>query len=170
MDLLNPRSVLNPEAWGIQTNLEEEGQQGDRPPVIIQKGARVRQSILGADTIIEGRVEESVLFPGVRVGKGARVINSIIMHDCQIGANAYLERVIMDKKGRVGEKARVDGRAALPNREFSGHLKEGLTLVGKGASIPPKIRIRGNTIIRPWVTEADYKGPVVGQGETVRKK
>ena len=31
MDLLNPESGLNPEAWGVQTNLEEEGLKGDRP-------------------------------------------------------------------------------------------------------------------------------------------
>jgi glucose-1-phosphate adenylyltransferase len=170
MDLLNPKSVLNPEAWGVQTNLEEEGLKGDRPPVIIQRGARVVQSFLAADTIIEGRVEESVLSPGVRIGKGAQVINSIIMHDCQIGARAYLNRVILDKKVRVGEQARIVGQADLPNREFSGHLKEGLTLIGKGASIPPKIRIQGNTIIRPWVREGDFTGLKVGEGETVRKK
>jgi glucose-1-phosphate adenylyltransferase len=170
MDLLNPRSVLNPEAWGVQTNLEEEGLQGDRSPVIIQKGARVVQSFLGADTIIEGRVETSVLFPGVRVGKGARVINSIIMHDCQIEAKAHLNRVIMDKKGRVGEQARITGLADLPNREFPGHLKEGLTLVGKGVSIPSKTRIQGNTIIRPWVGEGDFSGLNVAPGETIRKK
>ncbi|MBA4395662.1 MAG: glucose-1-phosphate adenylyltransferase, partial [Desulfobacca sp.] len=170
MDLLNPKSVLNPEAWGVQTNLEEEGLKGDRPPVIIQKGARVVQSFLGADTIIEGRVEQSVLSPGVRVGKGAQIINSIIMQDCQIGAKAYLNRVILDKKVQIGEQSRIVGQADLPNREFPGHLKEGLTLIGKGASIPPKTRIQGNTIIHPWVREGDFSGLLVGQGETVRKK
>jgi glucose-1-phosphate adenylyltransferase len=170
MDLLNPKSVLNPEAWGVQTNLEEEGLKGDRPPVLIQKGARVVQSFLSADTIIEGRVEESVLSPGVRIGKGAQIINSIIMHDCQIGAKAYLNRVILDKKVRIGEQARIVGQADLPNREFPGHLKEGLTLIGKGTSIPPKIRIQGNTIIGPWVREEDFTGLKVSAGETVRKK
>lgn len=170
MDLLNPKWGLNPEAWGVQTNLEEEGLKGDRPPVIIQKGARVVQSFLGADTIIEGRVEKSVLSPGVRVGKGAQVLNSIIMHDCQIGAKAYLNRVIMDKKVRIGEQARIGGLADLPNREFPGQLKEGLTLIGKGASIPARIKIQGNTIIHPWVREVDFNGWLVDQGETVRKK
>jgi len=168
MDLLNPRSELNPEAWGVQTNLEEEGLQGDRPPVIIHKYARVTKSFISADTIIEGRVEGSVLSPGVRVGKGAQVLNSIIMHDCQIGAGTYLDRVIVDKKVRIGEKARIVGRADLPNREFAEQLKEGLTLIGKGASIPARIKIQGNTIIYPWVEEGDFPGLKMAEGQTVR--
>jgi hypothetical protein len=92
------------------------------------------------------------------------------MHDCQIEAKAHLNRVIMDKKGRVGEQARITGLADLPNREFPGHLKEGLTLVGKGVSIPSKTRIQGNTIIRPWVGEGDFSGLNVAPGETIRKK
>jgi glucose-1-phosphate adenylyltransferase len=170
MDLLNPASKLSPEAWGVQTNMEEEGLKGDRPAVIIEKDARVVRSFLSADTIIEGRVEGSVLSPGVRVGKGAQVINSIIMHDCQVEAGAYLDRVIIDKKVRIGKQARIVGQAVLPSREFPGHLKEGLTLIGKGASIPAKSMIYGNSVIYPAVEEGDFKSLVVAEGETVRKR
>ncbi len=40
LDLLKSGSGLNPEAWRVQTNLEEEGLKGDRPAVILQKNAR----------------------------------------------------------------------------------------------------------------------------------
>jgi glucose-1-phosphate adenylyltransferase len=169
-DLLNPRPVLNPEAWGVQPNLEEDGLKGDRPAVIIQKQARVIQSFLSSDTVIAGAVEGSVLSPGVRVGKGARVIHSILMHDCRVEEGAYLERVLIDKKVCIGKHSRIIGQAATPNREFPGHLKEGLTLIGKGASIPPRMVIHGNTIIYPWTGEEDYKTLLVKEGETVRKK
>lgn len=170
MDLLNPSSGLNPEAWGVQTNMEEEGLNGDRPAVIVEKDARVVRSFLSADTIIEGRVEGSILSPGVRVGKGAQVINSILMHDCQVGAGAYLDRVIIDKKVQIGKQARIVGQAVLPNREFPGHLSDGLTLIGKGASIPANTKIQGNTIVFPLVVEGDFKERVVAEGETVRKR
>ncbi len=127
-------------------------------------------SFLSADTIIEGRVEGSVLSPGVRVGKGAQILNSILMHDCQVSAGAYLDRVIVDKKVVIGKLARITGQSDRPNREFPGQLKEGLTLIGKKASIPPKIKIQGNTIIYPSVDEGDFPGLVMGEGETVRKK
>jgi glucose-1-phosphate adenylyltransferase len=169
-DLLNSRSGLNPEAWGVQTNLEEEGLKGDRPAVLLQKNARVIRSFLCADTIVEGRVEGSVLSPGVRVGKGAQVLNSILMHDCQIEAGVHLDRVIVDKKVRIGKQASIIGRADGPNREFPGQLKEGLTLIGKRASIPPKIKINGNTIIYPSVAEEDFSRLILDQGETIRKR
>lgn len=170
MDLLDPRSGLHPEAWGVQTNVEEEGLNGDRPPIVIRKKARVVRSVVSADVIIEGRVEGSILSPGVRVDQGAQVLNSIILHDCHIKSGVYLNRVIADKKVRIGEGARIEGPAEVPNREFSGQLSEGLTLIGKGASIPAKIHIKGNTIIRPWVDASDFPGKVIGEGETVRKR
>jgi glucose-1-phosphate adenylyltransferase len=92
------------------------------------------------------------------------------MHDCQVGTGAYLDRVIIDKKVRIGKQARIVGQATLPNREFPGHLKEGLTLIGKGASIPSTSKIQGNTIIYPGVEEGDFKSLVAAEGETVRKR
>ena len=127
------------------------------------------RSFLSPDTIIEGEVEGSILSPGVRVAPGARVLNSIIMHDCHIEAGAFLDRVIVDKRVRIGEKARIEGRGTLPNREFPKHLSEGLTLIGKGASIPPNMQVLGNTIIRPWVEASDFPDMVVQEGETIRK-
>jgi glucose-1-phosphate adenylyltransferase len=170
MDLLEPGTGLNPEAWGVHTNLEEEGLRGDRPPVILRRKARVVRSFLSPDTVIEGEVVGSILSPGVRVDPGARVLNSILMHDCHIEAGAVLNRVIVDKRVRVGEKARIEGEGTIPNHEFPKHLSEGLTLLGKGASIPPKMHIQGNTIIRPWVEAPDFPDRLVREGETVRKR
>lgn len=104
-DLLDPSSILNPEAWGIQANLDEEGMLGDRPAVMVGKNARVSRSFLSPDTIVEGEVEGSVLSPGVRVAKGAKVVQSIVMHDTVIEEGAYLERVIVDKRVRIGNEA-----------------------------------------------------------------
>ena len=169
-DLLDPASGLHPEAWGTQSNPEEEGLKGDRSPVIIRKGARVRHSIISNDTVIEGQVEGSILSPGVRVGRGAKILNSIIMHDCRIEAGAQLNRVIMDKKVQVGRSARITGPAGRPNQEFPEHLKEGLVLIGKGALIPPGIRIQGNSIVYPWIKEDDFSGDEVAEGMTIRPR
>jgi glucose-1-phosphate adenylyltransferase len=169
-DLLDPASGLNPEAWGIQSNPEEEGLRGDRSPVIVHKNPKVNRSILSNDTLIEGQVIGSILSPGVRVGQGARVLNSILMHDCQVEAGAFLNRVIMDKKGRVGRKAYLNGQATIPNREFPEQLHEGLLVIGKGAHVPPGIRIQGNSIVYPWIKEDDFSGDEVAEGMTIRPR
>jgi len=115
-------------------------------------------------------VEGSILSPGVRVKKGAQVLNSIILHDGEIGAGAVLNRAILDKKVVIGEKARVDGRSAVPNREFPAHLSEGITLIGKKAIIPPGLVVKGNCLLFPDLKGEDYPGAVIEEGMTVRPK
>jgi glucose-1-phosphate adenylyltransferase len=167
-ELLDSASGLNPEAWGIQTNLEEEGLKGDRPPIFIHRGAKVRRSILSPGAVIEGRVEGSILSPGVRVEKGAQVLNSIILHDGEIGAGALLDRVILDKKVVVGAGVRITGQAQVPNHEFPTHLSEGITLVGKGTVIPPGLRVKGNCLFYPGLRAGDFPDAVIEEGMTVR--
>ena len=48
--------------------------------------------------IIEGYVEDSILFRGVRVGKNSRIVNSIIMQGSTIENDVSLEHVIFDKE------------------------------------------------------------------------
>ena len=47
--------------------------------------------------VIEGEVENSVLFRGVKVAKGAKVKNCVLMQDTVVGEGANLEYVITDK-------------------------------------------------------------------------
>lgn len=169
-ELLDPDSGLNPEAWGIQTNLEEEGLRGDRPPIFIHRQAEVRRSVLSSGAVIEGRVEGSILSPGVQVKKGAQVLNSVIMHDGIIGAGAVLDRVILDKQVVVGDRVHISGRSSWPNQEFPTHLSQGITLVGKKAVIPAGMVVQGNCLLFPGLRATDYPEPEVREGMTVRPR
>ena len=51
--------------------------------------------------VIEGEVENCVLFRGVKIGKGAKVKNWVLMQDTVIEENAKVEYVITDKNVRV---------------------------------------------------------------------
>lgn len=59
--------------------------------------ASVNNSLVANGCIIGGSVENSILFRGVKVQKGAKITNSIIMQKCVIGENAVIENVILDK-------------------------------------------------------------------------
>ena len=54
-----------------------------------------------AGSVIEGRVDDSVLFRGVRIEKGASVKNCVLMEGCVIQTGAHLENVICDKSVTV---------------------------------------------------------------------
>ena len=72
-------------------------------------GAKVRNSMVSAGSLIEGEVDHSILFRGVKVGKGAKIKNSIIMQRCVIEEGAVVENVILDKSGVVKAGSVIKG-------------------------------------------------------------
>lgn len=81
----------------------------DGPPTMYCSGSIVKNSLLANSCVIEGRVENSILFRGVKIHKGALVKNSIIMQDTDVGEDAFLDRVILDKKVYVKKGAILTG-------------------------------------------------------------
>jgi glucose-1-phosphate adenylyltransferase len=161
LDFLAPRPPLDladPD-WVIHT------QSADRPPVNFGRGGSVVRSFVANGCRIEGRVEHSMLFPGVTVQPGAVVRDSIVMHDVVVGRGAVLDHAILDKDVRVGDGAIVGhGEAGTPNRACPAHLSSGLLVVGKGARLPNDIRVGRNSRIGAFVTERDFAGEVPAGG------
>ena len=69
----------------------------DEVPAIYGLGSNVRNSLVADGCIIDGDVENGILFRGVRVGKGAVIKNSIIMQGAYISENVRLDSVVIDK-------------------------------------------------------------------------
>ncbi|MYL34495.1 glucose-1-phosphate adenylyltransferase subunit GlgD [Pontibacillus yanchengensis] len=61
----------------------------------------VKNTLVANGCLIHGHVEDSILFRGVKIGKGAVVKNSIIMQRCEVEDNAVLENVIIDKDCKI---------------------------------------------------------------------
>ena len=161
LDFLAPRPPLDladPD-WVIHT------QSADRPPVYFARGAVAVRSFVANGCRIAGRVEHSMLFPGVTVEAGAVVRDSIVMHDVVVGRGAVLDQAILDKDVRVGDGALLGhGDSSTPNRACPGHLSSGLVVVGKGARIPKDIQVGRNARIGAFVTERDFGGEVPAGG------
>ena len=64
--------------------------------------------------VIEGTVENSVLFRGVKVGKGAVVKNCILMQDTVVEDGASVECLITDKNVKITAGKEVKGEASYP--------------------------------------------------------
>jgi len=128
----------------------------DLPPVRVGAGAGLVTSLAANGARVDGRVERSLLFPGVVVEPGAVVKDSILMHGTRVGKGAVVERVIADKGARIGAGARVGGPAGegVPaNRVCPEHLSTGLTLLGKSAAIAPGVTVGRNCRVDPEVTD-----------------
>lgn len=86
----------------------------DEPPVKYNVGAKVRSTISGGGTIINGTVDHSVLFRRVFIGENAVVKNSIVMEGCYIGNNSYVENAILDKNVVISEGKQIVGEEGNP--------------------------------------------------------
>jgi len=87
------------------------------------ENALVKNSMLADGCVIEGTIENSIVFRGVSVKKGAIVKNSILMQGASIGENCHLDHVILDKGVIVR-----DGRVLTGYDGFPIILKKGTTI------------------------------------------
>ena len=74
----------------------------------------VKNSFVADGCIIEGTVENSILFRGVKVGKGTVVKNSILMQDTLTGDNVALNCVITDKNVVIRDGRMLSGHESMP--------------------------------------------------------
>ena len=86
----------------------------DSAPSKYLDGATVTNSLISDGCTIEGTVENSILFRGVKVGKGSVVKNSIIMQKTVIGSNVSLDCVITDKNVVISDRRHLAGCEELP--------------------------------------------------------
>lgn len=86
----------------------------DEVPAKYAKTSNVKNSLVANGCIIEGEVENSILFRGVYVGKGAKIKNSIIMQNSEIYNNSDLEYVILDKSVNIRQGRRLIGDEGFP--------------------------------------------------------
>ena len=86
----------------------------DEMPSRYLSGAQVKNSLTADGCVIEGTVENSILFRGVHVDKGAVVRNSIIMQDGIVQAGACLDHCILDKQVIIQKNTNLVGPATYP--------------------------------------------------------
>jgi glucose-1-phosphate adenylyltransferase len=143
----------------------------ERPPVKLGPRAQIHTSLVSNGCIINGRVLNSVLSPHVYVEEGAHVIDSIVFHDTVIAQGAVVQRSIIDKECHIGSGCRVGyGDDYTPNRNEPDYLNCGITVVGKGARLPPGMTIGRNCKIDPGVKESDFSTLSIPSGSSVGGK
>jgi glucose-1-phosphate adenylyltransferase len=129
MDLVSVTPVFNlyNDRWPIYTMMPQ------LPPAKFVLGGRAEESMVSAGAIIGGgSVHHSVVSPGVRIERGARVEDSVLMDGVQIGEGAYVRRAILDKNTVVPPWARIGVDHSADRERY--HVSEGgVVVLGKGA-------------------------------------
>ena len=154
-------NLYDPE-WKIYTRSE------DLAPVRIGVTGSVLNSLICDGCKIEGRVENSVLGPGVTVRKGCTVKNSIIFSGTYIDENTNLDTMIIDKGVYVGKNSILGyGDDFSANHEKPDLLSRGISVVGKKAILPDGSIVGRNVRIFGGVKLHDGN-KFVHSGETIK--
>ena len=83
-------------------------------PTKYTDSANVKNSLIADGCVIEGTVENSIIFRGVKIGKGCVVKNSILLQDTTVGDNVQLNCVITDKNAMVKDGRMLSGHESMP--------------------------------------------------------
>jgi len=86
----------------------------DDNPTRYIKGSKVKNTMAADGCVIEGEVENCILFRGVKVEKGAVVKNCVLMQDTVVAAGATIEDVITDKDVTITAGTALKGTESFP--------------------------------------------------------
>jgi len=85
----------------------------DLPPAKYNVGTSVKNSLVASGSIINGTVEDSVIFKKVFVGNNCVIKNSIILNDVYIGDNTYIENCIVESRDTIRANSYYKGEGDI---------------------------------------------------------
>jgi glucose-1-phosphate adenylyltransferase len=159
MELLgtDPALDLYDYDWRIYARSEEMS------PALFHSSAEVVESLVANGAVIEGRIERSVISPGVHVGPGAVVSESILLNGTVVGTGCVVERAIVDKNVILGAGSRI-GRSVQDGAGTEGDLA-GIAVIGKWNHLPPESTVLPGQVVP--VVEPRVEPAGMGLGETM---
>ncbi|MBR3987823.1 MAG: glucose-1-phosphate adenylyltransferase [Clostridia bacterium] len=135
MDILNPNVSLNLKNVYSRNPM--------MPPHHLGENAEIQNSMLADGCDVDGKLEFSILFSGVTVGKGAEINSSIIMPGAVIEEGAKVLYSIVAENAHIGKNAVIGGYPEdYPNRDDWGVAVIGADInIAEGAKIAPKAMV-----------------------------
>jgi glucose-1-phosphate adenylyltransferase len=126
------------------------------------KDGKVINSLISPSCVVKGRVENSVLSPGVHVEEQAIIKNSIVMANTFVGYHSVVENCILDEEVRIGRLCYIGfGNSRLP-----GNCGD-ITILGKDVMVPDYTAIGPKCKVLPKAELAAFAGSLVPTGTVV---
>ncbi len=132
-------------------------------PARISRPDLVKNSIVSPGCVVKGRVENSVLSPGVKVEENAVVLNSVIMGNATIGEHSVVDRSILDEGVTIGRFCYI----GFGNRLMPGDWD--VTVLGKRVVVPPHTAIGRKCKLLPGAGPADFTTNVLPSGTVLAR-
>jgi glucose-1-phosphate adenylyltransferase len=104
------------------------------PPLFVDESAKVQQCLLSEGCEIYGTIEKSVVYSGVKIGKGARIKNTVILPNTIIEENAWIENAV------IGSQTVVKNGVIIVSKDPNAHLM----VVGNNVTVDPALHDIGS--------------------------
>ncbi len=131
------------------------------PPPSMSRQAVVVNSLLSPGCVIRGRVENSILSPGIWVEEQAEVSNSVLMPNVSVGYHSVADTCIIDEGVNIGQLCYIGfGKSLLS-------VENGITMLGKGVTVPSHIAIGRNCTVLPYVDTSSFRGNLIASGSII---
>ena len=85
----------------------------DNPPAKYNVGTNVKNSLIASGSIVNGTVDNSVIFKNVFIGNNCVIKNSIILNDVYIGENTYIENCIVESRDTIRANSYYKGEGEI---------------------------------------------------------
>lgn len=158
-----PEINLYDENWPVYTRSEE------MPPAKFGAKSCSIKSLIANGAVVNGRVEDSIIAPGVFIEEGVLVKNSIILNNCTIRKNVMINKTIIDKNVEIKENVQIgSGSDFTINSDAENTLENGLNLLAKDITIAADIRINRNCRIDRDIAAGEFENNEILSGTTVK--
>ena len=166
MELIDiiPEFNLYEEYWRIFTKSEIV------TPQFIGADSEIEKSIIGEGSQIDGKVYNSVLGCGVRVGKDTVIRDSIIMNGTVIGENCEIEKGIIAEDAVIGDRVKIGYGEEVDNATNPDIYNHGITTIAERSEIPSGLTIGKNSVMSGVFTIDEFKDETVPSGKTIIKE
>ena len=165
MELIDivPEFNLYEEYWKIYTKSNQLS------PQYISGESVVERSLIGEGTEVYGKVYNSVIGCGVRIGKGTVVRDSIIMNDTVIGDGCEVNKGIIAENVVVGNRVKLGVGGEAENDTMPHIYNHGITTIGERSVVPDDVSVGKNTVIAGVTGKEDYPNGMLASGKSLIK-
>ncbi len=131
MDMLGdpPLLDLDDPSWRIYT----------RNPVMaphyVSKEARIKNSLVTEGCVVRGEVEHTVLFCGAKLEEGGKVFDSVVFPGSKIGRNSIVHKAIIGENAIIGDNVLI-GEPPKEGEVIDNRLTGDIALIGNDVTIP----------------------------------
>jgi hypothetical protein len=156
-----------------------EGAQQPSAEARIGTTGAVKDSLIGPGAQIDGTVEDSFVFPGVTVRRGAEIRQSVVMNGARIGADSRMANTLVlpwpqelggeaESIGAGSEIGELRNASHVHNEDSPRQISRGLTVVGMGCSVPPAMVVEAGCCLGPNAASVLRGMKKLARGATVR--